>query len=279
MTPRQTLGILHPGSMGAAVAGCAAANGHRVLWSPAGRSPATEARAQQHGLEAAPLEQLLVDADVLLSLCPPAAAVGVADQVAEIGYAGVFVDANAISPASVGRISAALPASAVLVDAAVVGSPPVGGKTPTLYLAGPAAATELVELLFAGTAVRTHLLGVEPGQASALKLAYSSFQKASRVLAALAIGLAHEHGVDQELAAIAGRRSGSYLAETEYIPKTAARAWRWGPELEEAAAMLADAGLPPDMLTAAAATLARWDDAKDAAQLSVAEALARLSTP
>jgi 3-hydroxyisobutyrate dehydrogenase-like beta-hydroxyacid dehydrogenase len=273
-----TVGLLHPGSMGAAAAGCVAANGNRVLWCPTGRSPATTARAQQHGLEAARLEQLLADADVLLSLCPPAAAVDVANQVAELGYTGVFVDANAISPNSVGRILGVLPASAVLVDAAVVGSPPVGGKTPTLYLAGPAPATELVELLFAGTAVRTHVLGTEPGQASALKLSYSAYQKASRVLAALATGLAHEHGVDQELAAIAARRSGSYLAETEYIPTTAARAWRWGPELEEAAAMLAEAGLPPDVLTAAAATLARWDDAKDT-QLSVADALARLATP
>jgi 3-hydroxyisobutyrate dehydrogenase-like beta-hydroxyacid dehydrogenase len=274
-----TIGLLHPGSMGAPVAACAAANGHRVLWTPEGRGPATRARAQQHGLEPAPLEQLLADADVLLSLCPPAAAVDVAAQVAELGFNGVFVEANAISPASVVRVADALPAGAVLVDAAVVGSPPVGGKATTLYLAGPSAATELVELLFAGTAVRTHVLGAEPGQASALKLAYSSFQKASRVLAALATGVAREHGVDQELAAIAARRSGSYLAETAYIPKVAARAWRWGPELEEAAAMLADAGLLPDMLTAAAHTLARWDDSKDDAQLSIAEALVRLSTP
>jgi len=276
---KQTLGILHPGSLGAAVAGCAAAAGHRVLWCPAGRSPATAARAQQHGLKAAPLEQLLADSDVLLSLCPPAAAVDVADQVAKVGFAGVFVEANAVSPATVGRVTEVLPASAVLVDAAVVGSPPVGGKAPTLYLAGPSDATEPVELLFTGTAVRTHVLGTEPGQASALKLAYSAYQKASRVLAALATGLAHEHGVEQELAAIAARRSGSYLSETEYIPKTAARAWRWGPELEEAAAMAADAGLPPDMLTAAARTLARWNDARDDAQLSIADALARLATP
>lgn len=279
MTKRQAVGILHPGSMGAAVAACAAANGHRVLWAPAGRSPATVARAQEYGLEAAPLEQLLADADVVLSLCPPAAAVDVAVQAAESNFAGVYVEANAISPATVGRVADVLPASAVLVDAAVVGSPPVGGKAPTLYLAGPGAATELVELLFTGTAVRTHVLGTEPGQASALKLAFSAYQKVSRVLAALATGLAHEHGVEQELAAIAARRRGSYLSETEYIPKTAARAWRWGPELEEAAAMAADAGLPPDVLTAAARTLARWDDAKDDTQLSIADALARLATP
>jgi len=273
-----TIGLLHPGSMGAPIAACAAAAGHRVLWCPDGRSTATRIRAEQYSLEAAPLEQLLADAEVLLSLCPPAAAADVARKVADIGFTGVYIEANAISPASLAVVADILPNGTVLVDAAVVGSPPVGGKTPTLYLAGPVVATELVELLFTGTAVRTSVLGTEPGQASALKLAYSSFQKASRVLAVLATGLAHEHGVDQELAAIAARRSGSYLAEPEYIPKTAARAWRWGPELEEAAAMLADAGLPPDMLTAAATTLSRWDDAKDA-QLSIADALARLATP
>ena len=273
-----TIGLLHPGSMGAPVAACAVSTGHRVLWCPAGRSPATAARAQQCGLEAAPLEQLLADADVLISLCPPAAATDVARQVADTGFTGVFVEANAVGPASVAVIADVLPHQAVLVDAAVVGSPPVGGKEPTLYLAGPTEATDLVAALFTGTAVHTAVLGTGPGQASALKLAYRSFQKASRVLAALAVGAAAEYGVDQELATIAARRTGSYLAETAYIPKVAARAWRWGPELEEAAAMLADAGLPPDMLTAAASALARWDESKDQ-QLSVGDALARLSHP
>jgi len=45
-----TIGLLHPGSMGAPVAACAVSTGHRVLWCPAGRSPATAARAQQCGV-------------------------------------------------------------------------------------------------------------------------------------------------------------------------------------------------------------------------------------
>ncbi|MFC1428584.1 DUF1932 domain-containing protein [Streptacidiphilus sp. N1-12] len=273
-----TIGLLHPGSMGATVAACAVQAGHHVLWHPEGRSSSTRARAQRFGLEAAPLEQLLAHSEVLLSLCPPAAAADVARLVASIGFTGVFVEANAISPASVAVIADVLPETTVLVDAAVVGSPPIDGKTPTLYLAGPPEAVAPVEALFAGTAVTTSVLGTKVGQASALKLAYTAYQKASRVLAALAVGAAAEYGVDQELAVIAAKRSSSYLAETAYIPKVAARAWRWGPELEEAAAMLADAGLPPDMLTAAAAALARWDDCKDQ-QLSVADALARLAHP
>jgi 3-hydroxyisobutyrate dehydrogenase-like beta-hydroxyacid dehydrogenase len=166
-----------------------------------------------------------------------------------------------------------------VVDGGVVGSPPVGGKTPTLYLSGPADATEHIEALFAGTAVRTAALGREIGKASALKLSYASFQKTSRVLVALAVGMAREHGVDQELIEVASKRTNSYLSEPQYVAKTAARAWRWGPELEEAADALEAAGLPPEMLRAAASTLARWYDAKDDSKLTLTDALDRLTQP
>lgn len=278
---QQTVGILHPGSMGAPVAACAATNAAAVLWCPVGRSPASIARAQRYGLEpVTTLHELLDRADTVISLCPPAAAEDLARDVAVHGFTdGVYVDANAISAERTERIVRLLPHTRAVVDAGVVGSPPVGGKTPTLYLSGPTAGTEPVEELFAGTAVRTKVLGSEVGQASALKLAYASFQKTSRVLVALSIGLARAHGVDQELIDIASRRTDSYLAEPEYIAKTAARAWRWGPELEEAADMLAAAGLPPEMLRAAAATLARWDDVKDNGALSLTDALTRLAQP
>ncbi|WP_372470318.1 NAD(P)-dependent oxidoreductase [Streptomyces hydrogenans] len=189
------------------------------------------------------------------------------------------MEANAISPERAQRIAVLLEPDATVVDGGVVGSPPVGGKTPTLYLSGPASATERIKALFAGTAVRTTVLGTEVGKASALKLAYASFQKTSRVLVALALGMAREHGVDQELIEIASQRTDSYLSEPQYVAKTAARAWRWGPELEEAANALATAGLPPEMLRAAASTLARWNDAKDDGELTLIDALDRLARP
>ncbi|WP_328541096.1 DUF1932 domain-containing protein [Streptomyces sp. NBC_00344] len=277
---QQTIGILHPGSMGAAVAGCAATNASTVLWCTAGRSPESVARAEQHGLEPVPtLQELLDRADTVISLCPPAAAEGLARDVAACNFSGVYVEANAITAERTQRIAALLLRAEAVVDGGVVGSPPVNGKTPTLYLSGPAAATAGLEALFSGTAVRTNCLGSAIGQASALKLAYASFQKTSRVLVALSIGLAKEHGVEQELVDIASRRSDSYLAEPEYIAKTAARAWRWGPELEEAADMLAAAGLPPELLRAAATTLARWDDAKNNRKLTLTDALSKLTQP
>ncbi len=270
--PATTVALLHPGSMGAAFGAQLRARGVTVLWCPDGRSDVTRRRAEQAGLEPAAFSGLLDRADVVLSLCPPAAAEELAARVAAHGFAGrTYVEANAISPVRVRRIAALLP-HAETIDAAVVGSPPVGGKHPTLYLSGEPDRTGRVEQLFAGTDIRTHDLGTELGAASALKLSYSSYQKASRVLAALAYGAAQAHGVGDELLAIAAKRTGSYLTETDYIPKTAARAWRWGPELADAAALLSDAGLPDELMLAAVSTLDRWGTARDAT-LTVEEAL------
>jgi 3-hydroxyisobutyrate dehydrogenase-like beta-hydroxyacid dehydrogenase len=266
--------------MGAAVAACATDNAAAVLWCEAGRSPASAERADQAGLTpVSTLSELLDRSDIVLSLCPPAAAEDLARDVAGHGFTGVYLEANAINPERSQRIAALLEPTATVVDGGVIGSPPVRGKTPTLYLSGPPAATLRIETLFAGSAVRTEVLGDTVGKASALKLSYAAYQKTSRVLVALAIGMAREHGVDQELLQVASRRTDSYLSEPEYVAKTAARAWRWGPELEEAADALAAAGLPPEMLRAAATALARWDDAKDDSELTLTEALDRLAQP
>ena len=109
------IGLLHPGEMGAAVAACLTGRGYQVLWVPAGRGPATQARAAAAGLTAAAgpdaagqAADLARRADIILSVCPPHAALEVARAVAAAGFTGVYVDANAISPGTaheVGRSS------------------------------------------------------------------------------------------------------------------------------------------------------------------------------
>ncbi|MDN3025639.1 DUF1932 domain-containing protein [Streptomyces sp. S.PB5] len=275
-SPVITVGLLHPGSMGAAFGTQLRRHNVRVLWCTDGRSNGSRARAENAGLEGVQnLGQLVERADVLLSLCPPAAAVDVAQQVAACGFDGqMYIEANAITPRRVRTIAELLP-GAVVVDGAVVGSPPVSGKQPTLYLSGDPHGCAQATELFSGTDVRTKVLGAEVGTASALKLAYSSYQKASRVLAALAYGVADASGVADELLEIAGKRGGSYLTETAYIPKTASRAWRWGPELDDAAALLREAGLPDDLMRAASQVLSRWSEARER-ELTIAEALSLL---
>ena len=98
-----TVTVLHPGSMGAAVA-AQAVGARRVLWVSVGRSSATAQRAHDAGLTAcASLEEALGASDAVLSICPPHAAEDVATEVARHAFEGLYVDANAISPQRMDR--------------------------------------------------------------------------------------------------------------------------------------------------------------------------------
>lgn len=273
-----TVGLLHPGQMGAAVAAAIVAAGHPVRWCAAGRSAATGRRAAAAGLTAVPDLAALVDAaDVVLSICPPAAAEELAGAVADTGYAGLFVEANAVAVARMERIAARLRGvGARVVDASIIGPPPVDGRTARLHLAGDPADVAAVAALVEGGPVRPVTLGDGIGAASALKMAFAGYQKATRALAAVAHGLAAHHGVTTELLAEAARMPSDALADPGYVPSVAARAWRWGPEMREVAATLAAAGLPTELATAAAAVLARWEPDRDR-EMSLEQALAALA--
>ncbi|MGM9442209.1 DUF1932 domain-containing protein [Streptomyces murinus] len=271
------VGVLHPGSMGAPVAAQALLGGAEVLWCPTERSPASRDRAAKYGLAAAGgLGELVEHADVILSICPPAHAEDVAAEVSAYPFTGIYVDANAVAPATMARVHAAMSRTkATVVDGSIIGSPPSASKSTRLYLSGPEEALPSVAALFDGTAVQAHTLAGGIGRASALKLSYSSYQKASRVLAAVSYALARDYGVEGELLDIAEGRSTSYLAETTYIPKVAARSWRWGPEMDEVASALRDAGLPTDLAEASASVMSRWDSLRDAPP-SIPKALQQL---
>ncbi|MGW1991201.1 DUF1932 domain-containing protein [Embleya sp. NPDC001921] len=272
-----TIGILHPGSMGAAVAGELTGRGITVLWCPTGRGAATAARADGFCLEPVEeLDELLDRSACVISLCPPAAAEAVARSVAERRYAGLYVEANAVSPERMGRLAALLAAGgAAVVDASVVGSPPSPTRSPRLYLSGADGEVARVAELFADTRVRVRSLPGGIGQASGLKFSFASYQKASRALAAVAHAMASEYGVGAELLDIARDHSTRHLAEPDYIADVAAKAWRWEPEMREVAAALTAVGLPAELALGAADVLARWAPAKDT-ELDPAEAIEML---
>lgn len=93
------IGVLHPGAMGAQVARQAVGAGVRVWWVEAGRSAESRARAEEAGLSGVGSVEELADRSwLILSICPPAAALEVARSVAATSFAGIYVDANAISP-------------------------------------------------------------------------------------------------------------------------------------------------------------------------------------
>ncbi|WYB31341.1 DUF1932 domain-containing protein [Streptomyces sp. SM1P] len=272
-----TVTVLHPGAMGAAVAAELVLGGHEVLWVPKGRSEDTVRRAMEAG--ATPCDSLadaLSRSAVVLSVCPPQAAEDVAAAVAAHGFAGVHADVNAISPQRVQRIAEEIRPGSAVVDGAVFGQPPGEGRATRLYLAGADPAVELVASLFTDSALHACRGGDTPGSASALKMAFASYQKSARTLAGIAHALADAHGVGDQLTTEAEVMISAILSDPEYLPSVAARAWRWAPEMAEVADTLRAADLPPEMAEATAQVLALWEQDKGRYDLPVADVLAQL---
>ncbi|MFH8800724.1 DUF1932 domain-containing protein [Streptomyces sp. NPDC017936] len=263
---QRDVGILHPGAMGAAVAAQAVAAGARVWWLPEGRSAASRRRAAERGLRsAADLAELAARCDTVLSVCPPAAALDVAAQVAAAGFEGLYVDANAVSPRHMADLAPLFDGSgATVVDGGITGPPPRTAGTTRLYLSGDARATARVAALFEGTALTAVALDGPVGRASALKLAFAAYNKISYALAAQACALAEGHGVLEDLFDLAAHAlPGTPLAAAERLAGAGPKAWRWEPEMREIAQAWADAGLPAAFADAAARTFARWEHHKD----------------
>ncbi|MFI6005075.1 DUF1932 domain-containing protein [Streptomyces sp. NPDC051366] len=272
-----TVTVLHPGSMGAAVAAQATAAGHEVLWLPEGRSEATRQRAAAAGATAVDtLAEALERSSVVLSVCPPQAAEDVAAEVADHKYSGVYVDANAINPHRMQHIAEAIRPGEAVLDGAIFGPPPSGLRTARLYLAGDEQAVDFVEGLFKDSLLQPRRASGSIGSASALKMAFASYQKAARTLAGVAHALAAAHGVGAELTAEAEVMASNILSDPDYLPSVAARAWRWAPEMEDIAETLRMASLPTEMAEAAAAVLSRWERDKDHYELPVQAVLAHL---
>ena len=299
-----TIGLLHPGEMGAAVGQCLTAAGHEVLWLSAGRSPASAARAEAAGLTAAAsLADLAGRSEMIVSVCPPHGALDVARAVAGTGFGGVYVDANAVAPGTA-REAAGIVRDASFVDGGIIGTPPVAPGFIRLYLSGARAAE--VEELFEGTPVRTIVIdhsSVGPGAgagvhananagagagagadqdgiglASAVKMAYAAWTKGSAALLLNVRALARAEGMEDVLLAEWGiSQPGLEARSVGAAGAAAVKGWRWIAEMEEIAATMAAAGLPEGFHQAAAEIYRRFSPTDSAGKQAGLDALVRNS--
>jgi len=245
------VGLLHPGEMGAAVGAVARAD---VLWAPAGRSDATAERARRAGLTGVDLDELLARADVVLSICPPHAALDVARGTA--GFRGVYCDANAVSPATAREVGKTVEAAgATFVDGGIVGGPPTEPGT-RLYLSG--AAAPAVAEVFGDTDLEPVALGDEIGAASALKMCYAGWSKGTAALLLALVEAADALGVGEALRAEWERSVPGMAGRLERAEASAAKkGWRWVGEMREIDATLRAAGVPHGFHAAAAEIFGR----------------------
>ena len=261
----KTVALLHPGEMGAAIGACLVARGIRVVWASAARSAATRSRAKAAGLEdLGPLERALGVADIVLSVCPPHGALALAREVAGHGFSGVYIDANAISPATVRTIGRVVEAAqATFVDGGIIGPPPIPGVSSRIYLSGGCARD--IAALFAGSNLEAIPLEGPAGAASAIKACYAAWTKGATALLAAIRALATHEGVEAALLEEWRRSQPELPKRSEVVTVQARKAWRWVGEMEEIAASFEAAGLPGGFHLAAADLYRRLEGFKDGA--------------
>jgi 3-hydroxyisobutyrate dehydrogenase-like beta-hydroxyacid dehydrogenase len=247
-----TVGLLHPGEMGASIGAALRRAGVEVVWVSAGRGPATRRRAQAADLtDAGTLPALVARSQVVVSVCPPHAAAEVAGMVAALGFGGIYVDANAVAPTTARALGAVVEqASGRFVDGDLIGGPVRPGGTTRLYLSGPAAGE--VAALFAPTDLEAVALAGEVASASALKMCYAAWTKGTSALLLAIRAAAAAHGVEAVLLAEWERSQPGLADRSEAAAGTARKAWRFAGEMDQIAACLAEAGLPDGFAHSAA---------------------------
>ncbi len=238
-----TTALLNPGAMGAAIGRelRAADPNREVLWVGAGRSPDTRDRAVAAGLtEVGSLADVVAAADVVLSVCPPANALDVARAVADAGFSGRYVDANAVSPTTARAVAELFDDA---VDGGIVGPPPSQPSTTRLYVSGPSASS--VAELFTGSNLEVRLVDGGAGAASAVKMCFAGWTKGTAAILLAIRALAQAEGVEDALLGEWATSMPELVTRSEVAPAgIGPKAWRFEPELQEIAASMRAAGLP-----------------------------------
>lgn len=239
--------IIGAGEMGAAVGRRLHDAGAHVLTSLTGRTAASADRIRRAGLEVVRDDDRLVgNADFVLSIVPPAAALEVAERLREplrrAALSPILADCNAIAPATmlqVARILEPLP----VIDAGIIGGPPREGTQdpaagPRFYASGPHAA-RLAILTRYGLDIA--VMDAPIGAASGLKLAYAGLTKGFTALAAVIITAASRDGLAESLRAELARTQPQFLTGIDRsVPAMYPKAYRWVAEMEQIAAFIAD---------------------------------------
>lgn len=248
---KEKVGILHPGQMGTVVAETVRNSGHEVLWASAGRSAETRRRAEAAGLaDAGSVARLCESCSVIVSVCPPEFAEGLAREVAGAAFRGLYIDANAISPERARRIGAGITeAGGAFLDGSIIGMPARTRGQTWLYVSGENAAGAAP--YFCGGPLEFEVLGDYAGQASALKMCFAAHSKGTAALQAAVLAAAEGLGVQEALARQWAHSGPNFERVVASIQTAAPKAWRFTAEMREIADTFESAGVPKGFPAAA----------------------------
>lgn len=245
----QTVAIVGTGEMGTAIGRRLSEYGARVTTSLLGRSAASTRRVERAGLKIRNDDQHLIDdAGFLLSIVPPAQAFSVAERFQEplkrAKAKPIYVECNAVSPATVRRIASLLEDTKCgFIDAGIIGGPPPArrdsaARRTSIYASGTHAAL-LKRLTIHGLEVE--LLDEQIGSASAFKMCYGALTKGLTALGSVIIRAAARYNLAAPLRGELAQSQPEILKLlARRIPDMLAKAYRWEDEMEEIASFLDD---------------------------------------
>jgi len=239
----QVIAVIGNGEMGSALALALIGAGARVVTSLRGRGEASRARALATGARIVDDDQDLVSqADVMLSVVPPGQARAVAERfvapLSRKGAAILYADCNAIAPASARAIGELVAGGgARFVDASIIGPPRFDRAHrgyARIFASGPHAGQ--FAALGARHAIEIVAMDGPPGAASAIKMCYAGLTKGLTSLGAAVSVAAARYQVEELLKAELARSAGGILRHLQgTIPALPRKAYRFVAEMEEIA--------------------------------------------
>ena len=252
----RTVGIMSPGDMGSAVGQVLAKHGLTVIAALGERSARTRALAAEAGIaDVGTLENLVREADLVMSILDPDAAIVAAQRVAEAmkstGARPLYADCNSIAVQSARKIGEIMKVvGAPFAEASIIGAPPRVLNKTRIYASGPRA-EDFAQLKQFGLDVRP--LGPEEGKAKAIKICYATVTKGTQAILTESLVSAKRLGVfDVLMTELETSQKALLKFAQDGLQQMPPKAHRWVGEMNELAATYQGIGLTPRMLAGAA---------------------------
>ncbi|KAJ6602192.1 6-phosphogluconate dehydrogenase C-terminal domain-like protein [Mycena sp. CBHHK59/15] len=242
--------------MGAGVGRVLTRSGCKVLTNLDNRSEETRKRAREAGMQDSSFKEIVSKSEWVLSILPPSDAFSLAEKFIQESAsstrldgtpAPIFVDCNAVNPATVRRIAALFSDSASqFIDAAIIGGPPDEVSNPTFYASAndDTPLDKFVGLSKYGlkiSALKGEGAGI--GDASALKMSYAGITKGTTGLFTTMILAAYQSSpatADALLNELHESQPVLLKRISRVIPPMIPKAYRWVGEMSEIAAFVGE---------------------------------------
>ena len=276
-----TIVVIAAGEMGAGIGKRLHERGARVLTSLRGRGAGSAARARQAGM--IDIEDdggLIADADFILSVVPPGQALALAERLkaplANAKRNPIYVDCNAIAPESAKHIAEVLGGLPMrFVDGGIIGGPPNGAYSPSLYVSGANAADAM---RISNYGIRIRQLDGPIGMASALKMSYGGLTKGFTAIgAAIMLGATRAGCAEALVQELSESRPQDLAWLSRQVPSMFPKAYRWVAEMEEISDFLGDDTASHDVYRGIARLYERLASGQDGSSAAAKQEIAALA--